>query len=146
MILAAALLGALSTATAPPRLMVEVSKEQIRVESHAVPLITILEELASRLDVRLVIDGPSPTVPVTAAVQGPHLASVLTQLLEPRRMRYATSARGTRVHALVVVTKSEVRPSAPATPSPTPEPTSQPFANSAPEPVLPDHPSPPDEP
>jgi hypothetical protein len=61
LILTAVLLGALSTATAPPRLVVEVSKEQIRVESHGVPLISILEELASRLEVRLVIDGPRPT-------------------------------------------------------------------------------------
>ena len=133
-------------AAAPtPHLAVEVSEKGIRMEANGAPLAAVLEELASRLDVRLVIDGPRPTTPITTALQAPHLAGLLDQLLEPRRIRYATSASGTRVVALVVVTKSEVRPSAAATPTATPEPTAQPFAESVPEPVLPDKPSPPDE-
>jgi len=140
LILAAAVL--ITAVAATPPLTIEVSKERIRVHARNAPLVSILEELASRLDVRLVIDGPRPTTPVTASLEGPNLTSILAQLLEPRRMRYATSTRATRVRTLVVVTKSEVRPSGPAPP---PEPTSQPFADSVIEPVLPDHVSPPDD-
>jgi len=137
LILAAAVL--ITAVAATPPLTIEVSKERIRVHARNAPLVSILEELASRLDVRLVIDGPRPTTPVTASLEGPNLTSILAQLLEPRRMRYATSTRATRVRTLVVVTKSEVKPSGPAPP---PE---QPFADSVIEPVLPDHVSPPDD-
>jgi len=131
-----------ATAATPAPLAVQISEGHIHVEARAVPLVSILEELALRLDVRLVIDGPRPTAPVTAVMDGPHLPSVLHQLLEPRRIRYATSKRGDQIRALVVVTKWDVRPSGP---TPTPERTPQPFAESVPEPVLPDHPSPPDD-
>ena len=143
--MAAVLLLAATAST----LAVDVSERNIRVRAEASPLAAVLEELTSRLEVRLVFDGPRPTTPVSATLEGKDLVAILQQLLEPRRIRYATSRDGARVRTLVVVTASEVRPHQP-TPRPTPdgtEPTMpQPFAESVPEPVLPDRPSPPDEP
>ena len=138
----------LAAAAAAPTLSVDVSGKHIRVESSGASLSAILEELAARLDVRLVFDGQVPTTPVTATLTGQDLPALLSQLLEPRRIRYAASTdRGTRrVRALVVVTSAEARPTPPPTPTPVPEPEPQPFANSVPEPVLPDKASPPDEP
>lgn len=136
----------LAATAAASSLTVEISERKIRVQANAAPLVSVLEELTARLEVRFVVDGPRPMTPVTAALEGQDLIAILRELLEPRRIRYATSRDGARIRTLVVVTVSPVATSPPPTPTPEPEPTSQPFAESVPEPVLPDKPSPPDEP
>jgi hypothetical protein len=138
-----------ATSAAEPQVAISIATPSgaVRLEAKDAPLATVLERLAQRLHVELVIEGPRPEANVTTTLSEDGAAAILKALLEPRGIRYATGADADRrIKRLVVVTtgapKTVIRDEAAAPP----EPTSQPFAQSLPEPVLKDHPSPPDEP
>ena len=103
---------------------VEVRKTgAVAIRAAGVPAAEVVSELARQADIEVVYAAIAPPPqPLTLDLTAANVAEAVTRLMDHLGLNYAMKSRGGRVHMLIIVGASQVRPSPPSAPPP-PEPS-----------------------